>query len=101
MEEPHRSFSVKPAFHTVNQMTLGLYLNFSFLMIKNRDDSWAQWLTPVILAFGEAEIRRIVVQGQPQPKVQEIPSEPIKSCTLWCKFTIPDMRLLGSRPSLT
>jgi hypothetical protein len=34
---------------------------------------------PVILATGEAEIGRIVVQGQPVQKVNEIPSPPIKS----------------------
>jgi hypothetical protein len=30
-----------------------------------------QWLTPVILASQEAELRRIVVQSQPRQTVQE------------------------------
>jgi hypothetical protein len=34
-----------------------------------------QWFTPVILAICEAEIRRIVVQGQPGQIVHEIPSQ--------------------------
>jgi hypothetical protein len=35
--------------------------------------SWAQWLTPVILATWDAEIRRITVQGQFRQTVQETP----------------------------
>jgi hypothetical protein len=34
---------------------------------------------PVILATHEAEIRRISVQGQPEQKVCEMPSQPIKA----------------------
>jgi hypothetical protein len=30
--------------------------------------SWEQWLTPIILATWEAEIRRIAVQGQLRQK---------------------------------
>jgi hypothetical protein len=30
---------------------------------KNPTASWAQWLTPIILATQEAEIRRIAVQN--------------------------------------
>jgi hypothetical protein len=38
-----------------------------------------QWLTPVILAFQKAEIKRITVQGQPGQIVQE---------TLFSKYPI-------------
>jgi hypothetical protein len=34
-------------------------------MIKNPQEARYQWLTPIILATKEAEIRRIVVQSQP------------------------------------
>jgi hypothetical protein len=45
--------------------------------LKNR---WARWLTPVILATQEAEIRKIVTRSQPRPIVcktlsQENPSQ--------------------------
>jgi hypothetical protein len=33
-----------------------------------------RWLRPVILAFWQAEIRRITVQGQPEQIVHETPS---------------------------
>jgi hypothetical protein len=36
-----------------------------------------QWFTLVILATKEAEIRRIMVQGQPGQIVHTIPSQPI------------------------
>jgi hypothetical protein len=35
------------------------------------------WLTPIILATWEAEIRRMKVQGQPRQKVLETPSSKI------------------------
>jgi hypothetical protein len=44
--------------------------NFS---IKNYDRAEPQWLTPVILATQEAEIRGIVVQSQPR---QTVPQDP-------------------------
>jgi hypothetical protein len=34
----------------------------------------AQWVIPIILDTGEAEMGRIVIQGQPGQIVQEIPS---------------------------
>jgi hypothetical protein len=32
---------------------------------KKKKSSWAWWLTPIILAIQEAEIRRIAVKSQP------------------------------------
>jgi hypothetical protein len=40
-----------------------------------------QWLTPVILAAQEAEIRKIVVQSQPGQRVQETLSQKKKPFT--------------------
>jgi hypothetical protein len=40
--------------------------------------SQALWLTPAILATQEAEIKRVVVLGQPRQKVHKIPSQLIK-----------------------
>jgi hypothetical protein len=37
------------------------------------------WLTPAILSTQEAEIRRIMIQGQLRQKVHKIPYQPIKS----------------------
>jgi hypothetical protein len=36
------------------------------LFFKKGDVSWYWWLTPVILATQEAEIRKITVQSQPR-----------------------------------
>jgi hypothetical protein len=44
---------------------------------------------PVILAALEAEIRKIVVQGQLVQKVRETPPQPIKSWAWWCTPIIP------------
>jgi hypothetical protein len=46
---------------------------------------WAQWLTPVILATWEAEIRRVIVRGQPGLKVLKIPS----SNKSWVRWRVP------------
>jgi hypothetical protein len=40
-------------------------------LLKKNIWGWAQWLMPIILATREAEIRRVVAQGQPGHK-QEI-----------------------------
>jgi hypothetical protein len=40
-----------------------------------------QWLTPVILATQEAEIRRIVVQSQPQENSSQDPISEKKKIT--------------------
>jgi hypothetical protein len=42
--------------------------------IWKRALGWGQWLTAVILPTWEAEIGRIIVQGQSQQKVPETPS---------------------------
>jgi hypothetical protein len=39
------------------------------LKINKKYILWCQWLTPVILAIKEAEIRRIEVQSQPRQRV--------------------------------
>jgi hypothetical protein len=44
-------------------------------MFKNHVLAGCQWLTPVILATWEAEIRRIVVPGQTQEKSLRDPSQ--------------------------
>jgi hypothetical protein len=44
-----------------------------FIVLKNMKDQ-AQWLMPVILPTWEADIGRIMVQGQPGKIVQETPS---------------------------
>jgi hypothetical protein len=38
---------------------------------KRKKEAGCQWLTPVILATQEADIRRIIVQSQPKPIVLE------------------------------
>jgi hypothetical protein len=35
-------------------------------VFRTEDGSWHQWLTPVILATQEAEIRRTAVRSQPR-----------------------------------
>jgi hypothetical protein len=47
------------------------------------------WLTSVILAVWEAEIRRIKVQSQQKQKVLEFPSQPIKIWAWWYVLLIP------------
>jgi hypothetical protein len=48
------------------------YGNNVFIKINN---CWAPWLTPVIPLTQEAEIRRIVVRGQPEQIVCKILSQ--------------------------
>jgi hypothetical protein len=50
-------------------------INSSYKVIFSLAGCW--WLTPVILATWEAEIRRIAVRGQTRQKVQETPYQPI------------------------
>jgi hypothetical protein len=42
-------------------------------MIKNQMWGQAQWLSPVIPVTWEVEIGRIVVWGQPEQKISQIP----------------------------
>jgi hypothetical protein len=46
-----------------------------------------RWLTPVILATQEAEMRRITVEN-PRPKVSKTPSQPIAKQAQWCASVI-------------
>jgi hypothetical protein len=39
------------------------------------------WFTPVILTTWEAEMRRLLVLGQPRQKVSETPYQPIPRCS--------------------
>jgi hypothetical protein len=52
--------------------TFCVFLKCSFKIEVIQPRQW--WLTPVILATWEAEIHRIMVQGQPRQMVCKIPS---------------------------
>jgi hypothetical protein len=43
--------------------------------LKKSKGSWVLWLTSIIPATWEAEIRKITVQGQKRQKVSGIPSQ--------------------------
>jgi hypothetical protein len=45
-----------------------------YILNKNASQPGSWWLMPVILATWEAEIRTIMVQGQPRQTVLETPS---------------------------
>jgi hypothetical protein len=69
-------------------------------LVKNNYEDWAQCLIPVVSATGEAEIRRIVVQGHPRQKVSKTPSQPT-SQLWWFTPVIPAMReTVGRRISV-
>jgi hypothetical protein len=62
----------KQVTHSTCVMWVGPNGMTSVLMRKDLAGCW--WLTPVILATWEAEIRRILVQGHPKQIVHETPS---------------------------
>jgi hypothetical protein len=64
-------------YYLYTSKSLSLPQNPSDLESKVEVGCW--WLTPVILATWEAEIRRMLVPGQPRQKVKEIPSQPISA----------------------
>jgi hypothetical protein len=45
----------------------------------------------IILTTREAEIRRVMVQGQPGQEVNETPFQPIKFCAWWYVLVLPAM----------
>jgi hypothetical protein len=45
--------------------------------VEIRAWSQVQWLTSVILATWEVDIRRVIVEGQPRPKVSETSAQQI------------------------
>jgi hypothetical protein len=49
------------------------------MALKRLLQCWAQWITLVILAPGEAEIGRTAVRSQPGQKFSRNPSQPIKA----------------------
>jgi hypothetical protein len=77
----------------LDMVEAGIYLLFFFFPRKKshvnnnnpRCFSWEQWLTPVILATREAEIRRIMVWGQPGQKVHKTPI----SINSWAWWHVP------------
>jgi hypothetical protein len=63
-----------------------------------------QWLTPTVLATQEAEIRRIIVQDQPEQKVSDTSISTKKSLMWWHTPVIPGTQEvhigLQSRPDI-
>jgi hypothetical protein len=80
MVEPTAKLGYKPVQHVPVLNTIGNYnTNVSICVskyrkgtikcgIKDLKNAGRQWLTPVILATQEAEIRRIMVLSQPRQK---------------------------------
>jgi hypothetical protein len=60
-----------PLYH----LTITLKQGFLNSSLKQSTRAGCQWLTPIILASQEAEIRRILVQGQPGQIVLETLSQ--------------------------
>jgi hypothetical protein len=53
---------------------IGCSNELAFIYMRKKASSRLQWLTPKILAIGEAEIGRILVQDQSRQILHEIPS---------------------------
>jgi hypothetical protein len=56
------------------------------VVLYNLSVSWVRWLTPVILATWEAEIRRLQVGGQNRQKVQDPIS--VKKKLIWWRTPV-------------
>jgi hypothetical protein len=55
--------------------TANCFASVEGITLKTSNQARCQWLTPVILAMQEAEIRRIMVQSQPRQIVHETLSQ--------------------------
>jgi hypothetical protein len=47
------------------------------MQLLKKNLGWIRWLTPVIPATQEVDIRRIIVKTHPGQKASETPSQPI------------------------
>jgi hypothetical protein len=65
-------------------------------LAKKLNGSWHQWLTPVILATQEAEIRRIMAQSQPWANSSR---DPISKCSFTKKKAGGEAQVVAHLPS--